>query len=285
MKCIDVLERRGGREEWRENVADERESGKGNPVSNEEKRDEMQTDSECESDVSSIAESSCTPQIFNREHFVKRLDSLTQENRVLKVELETYKLRLKASQQEIKQLKQFVCSSRLFLISSSLCSQCQCSHAGQGRARRRVHFQHSAEEDSRIEERKRNLGEQLRARRRIPHQRSLEETATIERRKTSLRTIAGTGTSIANQQTDEKNQPTGSRDTEQTEQSRTTPFFVFVTLNSFLGTIETGKDRIGKHLGEGTGIARQSPLETNGETGDGQAFAAVETRSTSDDSF
>ena len=45
---------------------------------------------------------------MNREHLLKRIDSLTQENRVLKVELETYKLRLKAAQQEIKQLKQFV---------------------------------------------------------------------------------------------------------------------------------------------------------------------------------
>ena len=71
----------------------------------------MQTDSECESDVSSIADSSTTNSNvyhFNREQFIKRIDSLTQENRVLKVELETYKLRLKASQQEIKQLKQFV---------------------------------------------------------------------------------------------------------------------------------------------------------------------------------
>ncbi|CAF3904363.1 unnamed protein product [Rotaria sordida] len=68
----------------------------------------MQTDSECESDVSSIADSSTTNQnqlVVNREHLLKRIDSLTQENRVLKVELETYKLRLKASQQEIKQLK------------------------------------------------------------------------------------------------------------------------------------------------------------------------------------
>jgi coiled-coil domain-containing protein 6 len=68
----------------------------------------MQTDSECESDVSSIADSSTTNQtqlVINREHLIKRIDSLTQENRVLKVELETYKLRLKASQQEIKQLK------------------------------------------------------------------------------------------------------------------------------------------------------------------------------------
>ncbi len=70
----------------------------------------MQTDSECESDVSSIADSSTTNPnqlVLNREHLMKRIDSLTQENRVLKVELETYKLRLKASQQEIKQLKQF----------------------------------------------------------------------------------------------------------------------------------------------------------------------------------
>ncbi|CAF0952537.1 unnamed protein product [Adineta steineri] len=68
----------------------------------------MQTDSECESDVSSIADSSVTNPnqlIVNREHLLKRVDSLSQENRVLKVELETYKLRLKASQQEIKQLK------------------------------------------------------------------------------------------------------------------------------------------------------------------------------------
>jgi len=73
-------------------------------------RRKMQTDSECESDVSSIADCSTTttniPQsTFNREHLLKRIESLTQENRVLKMELETYKLRLKASQQEIKQLK------------------------------------------------------------------------------------------------------------------------------------------------------------------------------------
>lgn len=79
--------------------------------SNRKKR-EMQTDSECESDVSSIADCSTTTttvlqSTFNREHLLKRIDSLTQENRVLKMELETYKLRLKASQQEIKQLKQF----------------------------------------------------------------------------------------------------------------------------------------------------------------------------------
>jgi len=81
----------------------------------------MQTDSECESDVSSIADSSTTTNpnqlIINREHLIKRIDSLTQENRVLKVELETYKLRLKASQQEIKQLKQFSFILICFILS------------------------------------------------------------------------------------------------------------------------------------------------------------------------
>jgi coiled-coil domain-containing protein 6 len=68
----------------------------------------MQTDSEYESDVSSVADYGANPtgQLTNtREHLLKRIDSLTQENRVLKVELETYKLRLKASQEEIKQLR------------------------------------------------------------------------------------------------------------------------------------------------------------------------------------
>ena len=77
----------------------------------------MQTDSEYESDVSSIADSSTTANpnqfVHHREQLIKRIDSLTQENRVLKMELETYKLRLKASQQEIKQLKQF---SRSFIL-------------------------------------------------------------------------------------------------------------------------------------------------------------------------
>lgn len=69
----------------------------------------MQTDSEYESDVSSITDSSTTDRNQpSCEHLVKRVDSLTQENRVLQIELQTFKLRLKASQQEIKQLKQYV---------------------------------------------------------------------------------------------------------------------------------------------------------------------------------
>jgi len=64
----------------------------------------MLTDSECESDVSSVADySSGTP--LNREHLLKRIESVMQENRVLKVEVDTYKLRLKGAQEEIKQLR------------------------------------------------------------------------------------------------------------------------------------------------------------------------------------
>ncbi len=68
-------------------------------------------DSEYESDVSSIADSSTGNKNESKlscEHLVKRIDSLTQENRVLQIEVQTFKLRLKSSQQEIKQLKQFV---------------------------------------------------------------------------------------------------------------------------------------------------------------------------------
>jgi len=75
-------------------------------MSNENIIQSIATDSEYESDVSSIADSSTTDQSkINYEHLVKRMDSLTQENRVLQIELQTYKLRLKAAQQEIKQLK------------------------------------------------------------------------------------------------------------------------------------------------------------------------------------
>ena len=86
----------------------------------------MQTDSEYESDVSSITDSSTNEKDQSKiqyEHLVKRLDSLTQENRVLQIELQTYKLRLKSSQQEIKQLKQFVLIPSFFNESVFLCSE------------------------------------------------------------------------------------------------------------------------------------------------------------------
>ncbi|CAF3683486.1 unnamed protein product [Rotaria sp. Silwood1] len=77
-------------------------------MSNENIIQSMQTDSEYESDVSSITDGSTTNKNdlqLSCEHLEKRIDSLTQENRVLQIELQTFKLRLKASQQEIKQLK------------------------------------------------------------------------------------------------------------------------------------------------------------------------------------
>jgi hypothetical protein len=122
----------------------------------------MQTDSECESDVSSIADSSTTNPnqlIVNREHLLKRMDSLTQENRVLKVELETYKLRLKASQQEIKQLKQFVHFSIVNLNFISVFVKCKCSYASESRTRRRIYFKYTFKKNSRIKKRKRNFSQ------------------------------------------------------------------------------------------------------------------------------
>jgi regulator of replication initiation timing len=46
------------------------------------------------------------PSPVPREQLHKRIDSLQQQNRVLKVELETYKLRVKALQEENRALRQ-----------------------------------------------------------------------------------------------------------------------------------------------------------------------------------
>lgn len=67
----------------------------------------MQTDSELESDTSSIngdgapgsmANPSSIP--LSKESLDKRIESLVQENRVLKMEIETFKLRVKSLQEE-----------------------------------------------------------------------------------------------------------------------------------------------------------------------------------------
>ena len=68
----------------------------------------MQTDSELESDTSSINDGvpgglANFPQ--SREQFDKRIESLVQENRVLKIEIDTFKLRVKALQEENKELR------------------------------------------------------------------------------------------------------------------------------------------------------------------------------------
>ncbi|XP_071455409.1 coiled-coil domain-containing protein 6 [Hetaerina americana] len=65
-------------------------------------------DSASESDSSSIdgGPIMMPPSPVSREQLQKRIESLQQQNRVLKVELETYKLRVKALQEENKGLRQ-----------------------------------------------------------------------------------------------------------------------------------------------------------------------------------
>ena len=65
-------------------------------------------DSASESDSSSIdgGPIMMPPSPVTREQLQKRIDSLQQQNRVLKVELDTYKLRVKALQEENRSLRQ-----------------------------------------------------------------------------------------------------------------------------------------------------------------------------------
>jgi coiled-coil domain-containing protein 6 len=46
------------------------------------------------------------PSPVTREHLQKRIESLQQQNKVLKCELETYKLRVKSLQEENKAIRQ-----------------------------------------------------------------------------------------------------------------------------------------------------------------------------------
>lgn len=65
-------------------------------------------DSASESDSSSIDGGSIMmpPSPVTREQLQKRIESLQQQNRVYKVELETYKLRVKALQEENRSRRQ-----------------------------------------------------------------------------------------------------------------------------------------------------------------------------------
>lgn len=69
----------------------------------------MQTDSELESDTSSINDGVTSGSTNNlplsREQLDKRISSLLQENRVYKIEIDTFKLRIKALQEENKDLR------------------------------------------------------------------------------------------------------------------------------------------------------------------------------------
>lgn len=53
----------------------------------------------------SSADPAAAKQVMSYEQLENRIDSLLQENRVLKIEIETYKLRIKAHQEENKELR------------------------------------------------------------------------------------------------------------------------------------------------------------------------------------
>lgn len=63
-------------------------------------------DSPCESESSLDGGVMLPPSPISREQLQKRIESLTQQNRVLKVELETYKIRVKVLQEENRALRQ-----------------------------------------------------------------------------------------------------------------------------------------------------------------------------------
>lgn len=75
-------------------------------------------DSASESDSSSIdgGPIMMPPSPITREQMQKRIDSLQQQNRVLKVELETYKLKMKAMDEECKRLRE----TSVYIVSYNL---------------------------------------------------------------------------------------------------------------------------------------------------------------------
>lgn len=74
-------------------------------------------DSASESDSSSIdgGPIMMPPSPITREQMQKRIDSLQQQNRVLKVELETYKLKMKAMDEECKRLRE----TSVYIVSNN----------------------------------------------------------------------------------------------------------------------------------------------------------------------
>lgn len=78
-------------------------------------------DSPCESESSLDGGVMLPPSPISREQLQKRIESLTQQNRVLKVELETYKIRVKVLQEENRALRQasviIVSNTQTFLFS------------------------------------------------------------------------------------------------------------------------------------------------------------------------
>jgi Uncharacterized conserved protein H4 (DUF2046) len=122
---------------------------------------EGMADSASESDSSSIDGGGpimMPPSPVTREQLHKRIESLQQQNRVLKVELETYKLRVKALQEENRNLRQ----ASVIIVSSFIYLHFEIDFfdaflmkfaASKGGTRGGVHQQHFAQEDSGVEER------------------------------------------------------------------------------------------------------------------------------------
>lgn len=90
-------------------------------------------DSASESDSSSVTDGptmqppSMPPSPITREQWQKRIDCLQQQNRVLRAELETYKLRVKSLHEENRALRQAsvnIVSSRSLSLPSLGC-RCQ----------------------------------------------------------------------------------------------------------------------------------------------------------------
>ena len=86
-------------------------------------------DSASESDSSSIdgGPIMMPPSPVTREQLHKRIESLQQQNRVLKVELETYKLRVKALQEENRSLRQASVNIVSVVFHSLCCTLLLCS--------------------------------------------------------------------------------------------------------------------------------------------------------------
>ena len=77
-------------------------------------------DSEIESDTSSVDGGGPVRHVTSPgqlEQLHKRIGSLQQENRVLKMELETYKLRCKTLQEENRELRKSKCHNSEYCLS------------------------------------------------------------------------------------------------------------------------------------------------------------------------
>merc|ERR1719275_406320 len=141
------------------------------------------------------------PSPVSRDQLQKRIESLQQQNRVLKCELETYKLRVKSLQEENKAIRQAS-----------------------------VHIQAKAEQEEEfisntllkkiqsLKKREGVVGSELRARGGVLDQRPLSETQPAPQRKNSVGAHAGAGAGVPGKQVDETDRETRERDEHEAEQ-------------------------------------------------------------------